>query len=394
VSPASSTSPATTTVVTAPFLAVVAAGAFFFFGIGVTLPILPRYVQDDLGGSDLMVGVVVATFAFSAVLARPLAGRLGNKRGRRWLMIVGASLTAASLAGYGAVHEEWQLILVRLVTGVGDALFFTGSATLVADMAPPERRGQALSYFSITAYLGQGLGPTLGESVASASGRPWAFVVGGALAGLGALAAVRAPDVRPTLAPLAPGEEPVRQPLVNRKALGPGAVLGLGLMGFTAFAVYVPLYAPSLGMGGSKFVFLVYAAVVMTVRLVGARLPDRLGVLRTGTIATSSIAAGLVLTALWARPAGLYLGSMVLGVGMALQYPALMAMAVNRATEQERSSVVGSFTAFFDLAGGTGGIVLGTVVSLGGYRAGFLGGAVCALAALALLRLRVGRVAP
>ena len=47
-------------VVTGPFLAVVAAGAFFFFGIGVTLPILPRYVQDDLGGSDLMVGVVVA----------------------------------------------------------------------------------------------------------------------------------------------------------------------------------------------------------------------------------------------------------------------------------------------------------------------------------------------
>ena len=51
----------------------------------------------------------------------------------------------------------------------------------------------------------------------------------------------------------------MRQPLVNRKALGPGAVLGLGLMGFTAFAVYVPLYAPTLGMGGSKFVFLVYA---------------------------------------------------------------------------------------------------------------------------------------
>ena len=61
-------------------------------------------------------------------------------------------------------------MLIRLVTGVGDALFFTGSATLVADMAPPERRGQALSYFSITAYLGQGLGPTLGESVASGVG--------------------------------------------------------------------------------------------------------------------------------------------------------------------------------------------------------------------------------
>lgn len=392
--PSSSASPPVATkVVTGPFLAVVAAGAFFFFGIGVTLPVLPRYVQDDLGGSDLMVGLVVGTFAFSAVLARPLAGRLGNRRGRRWLMIVGALLTSVSLAGYGAAETEWQLMLIRLVTGVGDALFFTGSATMVADLAPPERRGQALSYFSITAYMGQGLGPTLGESVARGAGRPWAFVVGGVLAGLGALASVRAPDPRPVLVGAVPGEAPARQPLVNRKALGPGAVLGLGLMGFTAFSVYVPLYAPELGMGGSSYVFFVYAAVVMTVRLVGARLPDRLGVLRTGTIATVSVAAGLLITAAWARPAGLYLGAMVLGVGMAIQYPALMSMAVNRATEQERASVVGTFTAFFDLAGGSGAIVLGTIVSLGGYRAGFVGGAGCALAALALLRLRVGRAA-
>ena len=63
---------------------------------------LPRYVQEDLGGSSLVVGIVVGAFAFSAVLARPTAGRLGNRRGRRFLMIVGAVLTAASLFGYGS----------------------------------------------------------------------------------------------------------------------------------------------------------------------------------------------------------------------------------------------------------------------------------------------------
>ena len=373
--------------VTGPFLAVVAAGALFFFGVGVVIPVLPRYVQDDLGGSSLLVGVVVGAFAFSAVLARPTAGRLGNRVGRRFLMIVGAVLAGSSLAAYGLTHHAWQLILVRLVTGVGDGLFFTGSATLVADMAPPERRGQALSYFSVTAYVGQGLGPTIGESVAGSAGRPWAFVVGGSLAALGAVASTRAPDVRPAIVSGAHA----RQPLFNRKALGPGAVLALGLMGFSSFAVYVPLYVKQLGMSGSKFVFLLYAAVVMAVRLVGGRLPDRFGVLRIGSVATTSIALGLAITAAWARPVGLYVGAAVTGVGMAIQYPALMAMAVNRASDAERSSVVGSFTAFFDLAGGTGGFVLGTVVSLGGYRAGFVAGSLCALAALALLRLRVGR---
>ena len=112
---------------------------------------------------------------------------------------------------------------------------------------------------------------------------------------------------------------------------------------------------------------------------------------RTGTLATGSIAVGLAITAAWHSSLGLYVSAMVIGVGMALQYPALMAMAVNRASEAERSSVVGSFTAFFDLAFGLGGFVLGGVVSVGGYRAGFAAGSVCAVLALLLLRLRVAR---
>lgn len=373
-------------VVTLPFLAIVASGLCFFFGMGMVMPVLPRFIEGDLGGSSFIVGVVVGSFAFSAVLARPMAGRLGNRFGRRALMVAGSICAAVSLALYAAAQTPFELGLFRLLTGVGDGLFFTGSATLVADMAPPERRGQALSYFSITAYLGQGLGPTLGEAIASGPGRRWTFVVGGMLTAVGAALSLRAPNLRP---PASVTQQ--RQPLLNRKALGPGSVLGLGLMGFTVFSVYVPLYVKTLGMSGAKFVFLVYAGVVMTVRLVGARLPDALGVSRTGTIATGSIAVGLAVTAAWRSPTGLYVSAGIIGIGMALQYPALMAMAVNRATEAERSSVVGSFTAFFDLAFGLGGFVLGAVVSIGGYRAGFAAGSVCAVMALLLLRLRVAR---
>ena len=56
----------------------------------------------------------------------------------------------------------------------------------MADIAPPERRGQALSWFSVTAYLGQGIGPAIGESIASAAGRPWAFSAAGMLCLAGA----------------------------------------------------------------------------------------------------------------------------------------------------------------------------------------------------------------
>ena len=373
--------------VTRQLLAVIFAGQFFFLGAGVVIPVLPHFVEGTLGGGSLAVGVVVGSFAFSAVLTRPLAGRLGNQHGRRLLMIVGGIIAGSSIATYGLAPNVLVLVVLRLVTGVGEGFFFTGSATLIADLAPKDRRGEALSYFSVAVYLGLGLGPMLGQALFDSNGPKTAFVVAGMMSGIGALLSTRTSDVVTTLP-----QSAVRQPLINRKALGPGSVLGLGLMGFTAFAAFVPLYTEQqLDLGGSQYVFLLYAGIVLTVRLLGARLPDRLGALRSGSIATVFIAMGLGIVALVPTPAGLYGGTVVLAVGMALQYPALMAMAVNRATDEDRSSVVGTFTASFDLAQGAGGLILGSVAALAGYRAAFAGGALCAVGAFVLLQLVVGR---
>jgi len=76
---------------------------------------------------------------------------------------------------------------------------------------------------------------------------------------------------------------------------------------------------------------------------------------------------------------------------MALQYPALMALAVSRAPEAERARVVSTFSGFFDLAQAGGGAVLGVAASALGYRAAFGAGALAALAGLLVLRLRVAR---
>jgi MFS family permease len=369
---------------TGDFVAVTVASLFFFLGAGVVIPVLPHFVTHGLGGGSLSVGVVVGAFSFSAVLTRPTAGRVGNRLGRRILMVAGALVAGASIACYGAAPSVATLAALRLITGFGEGLFFTGSATLVADLAVPERRGEALSYFSVAVYLGIGLGPAIGQSVAQAAGAPTAFVVAGSISGFGALISTRVPHGR-----LPTAEAAARLPLVHRKAIGPGAVLALGLMGFTAFQAYVPLYADQLHLGGSQYVFLVYAGVVLVVRVVGARVPDALGPTRTGTLATLSIAAGLAIIAASSARAGLYGGTVVFAVGMALQYPALMTLAVNRAAPAERSAVVGTFTAFFDLAQGAGGFILGGVAAAGGYQASFAGGAVFALLGLTLLRARV-----
>jgi MFS family permease len=75
----------------------------------------------------------------------------------------------------------------------------------------------------------------------------------------------------------------------------------------------------------------------------------------------------------------------VLALGSSLLYPALMTAAVNSAPERERSSVMATFTMFFEIASVAGGAVLGVVASQTSYSGAFVAAACFSLAALVML---------
>jgi MFS family permease len=82
---------------------------------------------------------------------------------------------------------------------------------------------------------------------------------------------------------------------------------------------------------------------------------------------------------------GLFAGGAIFGVGQALAFPALMSIAVRGAPAAERGSVVGTFTAFFDLSFGLGAVSLGAVASVFGYAGSFRVASLVALGGLGLL---------
>jgi MFS family permease len=360
-----------------------------FLGVGITIIALPRFVADDLHRGDLSVGFAVGVFAVGALSVRPWAGVWGDRFGRRVLLLAGAVVTAVPLAATALVDTYAALIALRIAAGVGQALFFVGGATLAADLAPEHRRGEALSLFSLPIYVGLGLGPLLGERLSAAHGPHFAFAVAGLipLAGLVLGAFLR----EPPRARAGPTPAAGRARLVHPAAIGPGSVMLLGLAGFIGFQAYLPLYASDIGLAQPGLVFLMYSGIVLMVRLAGARLPDRLGAGRAGTVATCAIATGLGGIAAFPFPLAVFLGTAVLAVGMALQYPALMSLAIGRAPDTERARVVSTFGGFFDLAQACGGGLLGILAAGLGYRAAFAGGALAAILALAMLRLHVAR---
>jgi MFS family permease len=371
------TPPRRNRLITVPFALVTASTFAYFMAMGALLPVLPRYVEDGLGGGSVAVGVTVGVFSLAAAALRPFAGRLGDLRGRRLLVVGGSALFGLSVLSYSLVDSLALLIVVRLLTGIGEAAMWVGAATAVQDMAPDDRRGEAASYFSVALYAGLAFGPALGEWVLDRSGFDAVWYSAGGLALIAAVLGLATPKV------IAHEQQPFR--LLHPTAIAPGFVLLLGLLPFVGFSAFLPLYGPDVGIDDVAPLFVLYGGLVLVIRVVGARLPDRLGWRRASTAALTVLGGAGIVLGLWASTAGVWLATLALAMGMSLLFPALFSSMVSQVPEAERGQAVGTFSVFFDLASGIGPPVLGVIVALGSYRAGFAAAGLAALGGLALL---------
>jgi MFS family permease len=369
-----------------PQFAVVMLASFAYFtAMGSLLPTVPRYIEGELGGGGVQVGIGVGAYAVSAALLRPWVGRIGDTKGRRVLAVSGAAIVAVSIAGLTFATSLWMLVLTRLVTGVGEAAMFVGVATAAQDLAPDHRRGEAASYFSVALYGGLAVGPPVGEALVG-HGYTTLWLTMGVCSGLAAIASLWIPTGR-TFAVAQ------QRRFLQRDALWPGLILLLGLIPFVAFASFVPIYAQSLGMDSVGSVLGLYAGLVLIIRIVGARIPDRIGWRKGSTLALLAVAVGIGLVASWPAVAALWIGAVGLAVGMSLLYPSLFTAVMFAAPEDERSHAVGTFSVFFDLSMGLGATFIGLVVSLSNERGGFAAAGALALVGLGaqiLLRHRIG----
>jgi MFS family permease len=366
--------------VTPLFLLVMLSTLGYFTAIGAIVPTLPRYVEGPLAHGSLAVGLTVGAFALSAVVLRPFVGRISDKRGRRLLITAGGIGVGAAIAAYALVDSLSMLVALRVVTGIGEAFYYVGVASVISDISPANRRGEAFSYFSLALFGGLALGPVVGETLLDLSGFSAVWLAAGACSliagGLGFLV----PDTRP-----AGAADQGRGRLLHPAALLPGTVLATNIWALATFSSFVPLYALRLGLDGSRFVFVLNSAIILLIRSFGARLPDKLGPRRSGRAALTCTMIGLVTLGVWASPAGLFVGTAIYSIGHALAFPALMTLALSNAPEEERGAVVGTFTAFFDLSFGVGAVSAGLIAGALGYRGAFIAAGVVALAGIVLL---------
>jgi EmrB/QacA subfamily drug resistance transporter len=126
--------------------------------VNVALPSIQRDLDASISGLEWTINGY--TLSFAVLLAT--GGRLGDIFGRRRMFIVGVVIFAVSSATAGLAQNSTDLVLSRVVQGVGAALMMPATLSIVTHAFPPEERGKAMGTWAGVSALALAVGPVLG----------------------------------------------------------------------------------------------------------------------------------------------------------------------------------------------------------------------------------------
>jgi MFS family permease len=370
------------------FAMVLVAGFFDTLSLTVMFPILPKFAASLPGGSAAAIGIIVGASNFSALFARPLSGLASDRWGRRRLLLIGSAIATVSLLGLLVEHlTTTQVVSLRLLHGAGEATFYVGAVSLITDIAPTSRRGEAISLYSVAFLCGLAVGPILGEATYRFGYTAvWLLAAAFAIVAAGLAVSVAGPSGAASDAMSSAQRLTLAIPTAP---VLPGCLFAASLFGYAGFAGFIALFAVERSLSGAGWLFAAYGLTVGAVRVIGARWPDRIGPERAGMLALLMATIGLITISLSSDGKTLLLGTMIFASGQALCFPSFMMIALRGSSDYDRGVRVGVFSAFLDVGIGLGSLAFGFVGGQRGYAAAFAIAAGVDLVSAAFLFSRV-----
>ncbi len=355
-------------------------------GFQLLLSVVPLYA-DKAGGGSSGAGLATAVFMLSTVLAQIQMPRVLGRFGYPRALAGGLLFLGVPAIFYAYAQTVASILAVTLVRGVGFGIITVVFAALLVELAPPERRGEALGLLGLAITLPNIFCNSLGLWTVDRFGYEVVFVLGGAapLLGLPLILGIR------SAAPSRKEEEGVagffaglrRAPLRRIFLLFATATMAGGVV-----VTFLPLAVPGSGVFSAASALLLIGVTSTASRWWAGRFGDR----RDPRLL---LAPGLLLCALgvFTLPLGgvvLVVGAALFGIGFGLLQNATLILMMERVSKAEYGLGSTLWNAAFDAGTGLGAFAFGFVISAVGFSWSF---AICSgLLSSALILVLLNRV--
>ena len=289
-----------------------------------------------LGGTPLLIGMVVALYALTPMFVSVPAGRMADRVGHRIPMLYGA---IACVAGLG-VPFVWPglpaLFVSAAVVGAGFSFFNIAAQAFVGSVSAPERRAFNFSTLSMGYSLASLIGPlVVGYSVEHV-GAVWAYaILTGVIVPPAALLASR--KLFPVVKSIGSRSQKhsVLDLLRNRGLLAIFAASGACVAGWDLFSFFMPIYGTRIGMSPSTIgiVISAFGVATLVVRIFLPRMTKRHGEPRVLAGAMVVGATAFAAVPFFESVTLLIVAAFVMGLGLGCGQPLTMMITYNRSPD-------------------------------------------------------------
>jgi MFS family permease len=378
------------------FALLVVVNAFVGGMIGIERTVVPLLAGQDFGiASKTAILSFIVTFGLVKAAANLFAGRMGDRYGRKRILVVGwlIGLPVPILVMFAPTFG-W-VIFANVLLGINQGLCWSTTVIMKIDLVGPSNRGLAMGFNEAAGYLAVALAALAsGYLAATYALRPQPFFLGVAFAGLGLLlsvcfvresrghahyeAATRKVEGDPPQDQLTFADIFWRTSWKDRTLF---AVSQAGLVNNLNDGMswgLFPLYFAAQGLALAQISVLtaIYPAVWGVGQLATGALSDRVG------------RKGMITCGMWVQALAIFLivlvhgfwptlcGAVLLGVGTAMVYPTLLAAVGDVAHPSFRASAVGVYRLWRDSGYAVGALLAGVVADLLGtsWAIGVIGG--------------------
>ncbi len=286
-----------------------------------------------LGGTPLVIGLLISVYALAPMFVSVQAGRMADRIGHRLPMFYGVLGLLLGLM----IPALWRglpaLVVSAAIVGGSYAFFNVAAQALAGAMGPPERRSFNFSTLSMGYSIASLTGPLVVGFSVDHAGPVWAYVI---LSMILLVPATILSSKRRIPAARASGEEGGKRSVLdllrNRGLLAIFVASGACVTGWDLFTFFLPIYGTRIGLSATMIgvVISTFGAATLAVRIFIPKLTRRFGEARTLGWAMAFGASAFASIPLFEHAGPLMLAAFVMGLGLGCGQPLTMMITYNR----------------------------------------------------------------